>query len=160
MNTRPKTIAAIAVATIAAGGVALTGCGSSEIDTSAAQEWIGQMGDIATDAADDLTALTECPTTSVAAFNKCMADGSYDLYMISARYENASDEGMKLPMPEPCKAFAQQTARIGERFADLALYAEKGIDAAADSATAANKVTSETETGTDLITKCGEALMA
>lgn len=155
-----KSIAAVAVATIAIGGIAVAGCGSSETDTSAAQEWIGQMGDIATDAADDLTALTECSTTSVAAFNKCMADGSYDLYMISARYENASDEGMKLPMPEPCKALAQQTARIGERFADLAMYAEKGIDAVDNYVTAADRVTSETKTGTGLVTSCGEALMA
>jgi len=155
-----RSIAAVAVATITIGGIAVAGCGSGETDISAAQEWIGQMGEIATDAADDLTALTECPTTSVAAFNKCMTDGSYDLYMISARYENAADEGMKLSMPEPCKAFAQQTARIGERFADLAMYAEKGIDAVDNYVTAAERVTSETKTGTDLITECGEALTA
>ena len=161
-----KSIAAVAVATITIGGIAVAGCGSGETDTAQAdstsvvQEWIGQMGEIAVDAADDLTALGECPTTSVADFNKCMSEGASNLYAIAGRYKAAADEGMKLSMPEPCKAFARQTARIGERFADLAMYADKGIDAAADSATAANKVTSETETGTDLITKCGEALMS
>lgn len=157
-----KKIAAVAVATITIGGIAVAGCGSSEsaTDVSSAQEWIGEVGDIATDASADLEAVTECPITSTTAWNSCMSDNSLQLYKIAGRYKNAASKGLEMSMPEPCKAFARQTAQIGERFADLALYAEKGLDSVDDYVATAKKVTSATETGTELIYECGAALMA